>query len=394
MKSMFKTSPVFEANKVSKSRVVINQGGTSSSKTYSIIQLLFILAIESSCIITVAGQDIPNLKKGALRDALAIYNNTPTLKKFVSGYNKTERIFEFYNGSIMEFNSYTDEQDAKSGKRDYLFVNEANGISWEVYWQLDIRTRRQIFIDYNPSCKFWVHDNLIGKPNAQLIISDHRHNPFLTKEEHEKIEGIADRDYWKVYARGLTGKIEGLLFPESDLKLIAPSMYDAVQGEYKLIQIDPADQGTDDFAGGLFLVYDNRIVLHDVIYTADTTEITEPLCLEQIRSFKPEMVNVEGNGGWAQFGKSLRAGTGEISPDTQVRIYHAVTNKNTRILAQSAFIKSHFYFRDDYKKMPMYAAFMRNLTAYLKQGTSKHDDAPDMCAGAAKFFRENLEVFA
>jgi len=165
-------------------------------------------------IITVVGQDIPNLKAGALRDAMEIYNSSAQFTLMVKSYNKTDRIFEFHNGAIIEFKSYDNAQDAKSGKRDYLFVNEANGINWDVYTELALRTRERIFIDYNPNYNFWVHDNLIGKPGVQLIISDHRHNPFLTDSFRAKIESLkqADIELWKVYARGLTGKITGLVF--------------------------------------------------------------------------------------------------------------------------------------------------------------------------------------
>lgn len=194
--------------------VQVHQGGTSSGKTYSIIQCLFVIAAENpKSVITVAGQDIPNLKAGALRDALTIYNNSEELKTLIKSYNKSDRIFEYLNGSIIEFKSYDDSQDAKSGKRDYLFVNEANGISFEVYNELALRTKEKIFIDYNPNSAFWVHDNLLGRQGVQLIISDHRHNRFLPQVMRDKIESLRqiDEELWKVYARGLTGKITGLV---------------------------------------------------------------------------------------------------------------------------------------------------------------------------------------
>lgn len=210
-----KASVLFKHNYASKAHIVINQGGTSSGKTYAIEQVLFCLACEApKQIITVVGQDIPNLKAGALRDALNIYNNSGQLKSLVKSFNKTDRIFEFNNGSIIEFKSYDNAQDAKSGKRDYLFINEANGIEWPVYTELALRTKARIFIDYNPNNEFWVHDNLIGRPGVQLIISDHRHNPFIEQSVRDKIERIKDDDLelWKVYARGITGKINGLIF--------------------------------------------------------------------------------------------------------------------------------------------------------------------------------------
>src|SRR6478609_11897575 len=180
---MFKASPLFDANYNSKSDVVVNQGGTSSGKTYSILQVLFCRAIEKKrVVITIAGQDIPNLKAGALRDALDIYNDSDDLQRLVSSYNKTDRIFNFRNGSIIEFKSYESAQDAKSGKRDYLFVNEANGVRPDVYTELELRTRKQTYIDYNPNAEFWVHEKVIGQKGVELLISDHRHNPFISQK--------------------------------------------------------------------------------------------------------------------------------------------------------------------------------------------------------------------
>lgn len=212
---LFEVSDLFMANKETEERTVVNQGGTSSGKTYSIMQLLFEMAMnEPDLVVTIVGQDIPNLKKGAYRDAKTILNQSPILQVWFPYINESKRVIRCINGSVLEFTSFKDEQDAKSGKRDVLFINECDGIAYGIYWQLDMRTRRKVFLDYNPSARFWVHDNVIGRKNVKLIISDHRCNPFLSKEEHEKIEKIEDYELWKVYARGKTGKLKGLIFPE------------------------------------------------------------------------------------------------------------------------------------------------------------------------------------
>lgn len=266
---MFNCTPVFEANRTSKAKVVINQGGTSSSKTYSIVQLLYLKAIEKKSIITITGESIPNLKKGAYRDAETIYGITPQLQQYIQFWNKADRIIYFKNGSLIEFVSNLDEQSAKNGKRDYLFVNEANGISWAIFWQMAIRTREQIYIDYNPSAPFWCHDNLIGttadsndlSASVQLIISDHRHNVFLSADDHAKIEGIKDKDLWQVYARGKTGNLQGIIYPD-----------------WK--EIRDGDYPSEAFFGGLDFGYTNdptagtkicrvgeSIFLHELCYT-------------------------------------------------------------------------------------------------------------------------------
>ena len=215
---LFKVSDLFYENLEAEERTIINQGGTSSGKTYSLMQVLYILGMQDTgSVITVVGQDVPNLKKGAYRDAKRILNDSEPLQGWWPIINEGERIIKCANGSIIEFSSFKDAQDAKSGKRDYLFINEANGIPYEVYWQLAIRTKKKVFLDYNPSARFWVHDEVIGRENVKLIISDHRCNRFLTQEEHDRIEGIEDKELWKVYARGLTGMIEGLVFDNWDI---------------------------------------------------------------------------------------------------------------------------------------------------------------------------------
>lgn len=215
---LFQVLPLYHANMNASARVVVNQGGTSSGKTYSLMQVLFVLGMtEERQVITVVGQDVPNLKKGAYRDAKTILDGSPMLRAWWPYVNEGERIIRCQNGSIIEFASYSDAQDAKSGKRDYLFVNEANGITYEIYWQLAIRTRKRVFIDYNPTARFWVHDELIGREGVVVIISDHRKNYFLSDDEHARIEGIEDDELWKVYARGLTGKISGLVLTNWDI---------------------------------------------------------------------------------------------------------------------------------------------------------------------------------
>ena len=91
---------LFRKNYYAREQVIVNQGGTSSGKTFAIQQVLFCLACEAgNTIITVAGQDIPNLKAGAIRDALLIYENNQKLKEMVKVYNRSDKVFEFHNGS-------------------------------------------------------------------------------------------------------------------------------------------------------------------------------------------------------------------------------------------------------------------------------------------------------
>ena len=155
---------LFQANYEATEEIIVNQGGSSSGKTYSILQVLFAKwASEPNIVITVVGQDIPNLKAGALRDAMAIWQSSIELQSVTVDYNKSERIFTSKFGSLIEFKSFKDSQDAKSGKRDYSFFNEANGIPFDIFTEVRLRTRKQTYIDYNPNAEFWVHEHLLGQ---------------------------------------------------------------------------------------------------------------------------------------------------------------------------------------------------------------------------------------
>ncbi len=234
-------SDVWYANYNATEDIIINQGGTDSGKTYAIMQLLLHYASDTPApmidpIITIVAESVPNLKKGAYRAAESIINTTQAISKQIISWNRTDREIVFKRGWKVEFTSAIDEQSAKQGKRQYLFFNEANGISWLIFWQMAKRTRRQVFIDYNPSAPFWAHEKLIGttpesndlSASVNLIISDHRHNRFLTEDEHRRTENIKDPDLWRVYARGLTGNLQGLIYV--NWKMIPDEMFPVEDG--------------------------------------------------------------------------------------------------------------------------------------------------------------------
>jgi phage terminase large subunit len=144
----------------------------------------------------------------------------PEIALYIEDYNKTERVYTFRGGSIIEFKSFEDEQDARGSERDYLYMNEANSRSYNIFWQLQRKTRKQVFIDYNPTMRFWAHEKLLDPKTqdkqfsgkVQLYITDHRHNPFLTAEEHDAYESISDPETFRVYSRGMTGRVEGTIY--------------------------------------------------------------------------------------------------------------------------------------------------------------------------------------
>lgn len=196
----------------------IIQGGMSASKTFSILELLVGYA-ESyrDSLISVVGMSYPHLSTGAIRDFIKIMKETNRWNP--SQWNSTSHIYTFLNGSVLEFLS-VDKMSARGPRRDVLFVNEANGLNFEVFQELAGRTRDFVIIDYNPSAKFWAHTELIDKhpDDVSFLILTYKDNEALSPREIENIESHKPKaneepsNWWTVYGLGQIGSLEGNVY--------------------------------------------------------------------------------------------------------------------------------------------------------------------------------------
>jgi phage terminase large subunit len=216
-----KTAPLFQRLRECDKKFIVVQGGGDAGKTVSILQYFAIDAIErKNTITTVTGLDGPNLTGGALRSFETYVASDPEIANWVKSYHETKKTFTFYTKSKIEFKAFGNEQDARGSERDNLFDNEVNSRNYSLFWQLQRKTRRKVVVDYNPTSQFWVHSKLLPgesqerqfKDRVQFFRVDHRHNPFLSEEEHEAYENISDPDLFQVFARGRTGKVKGLIY--------------------------------------------------------------------------------------------------------------------------------------------------------------------------------------
>ena len=191
--------------------LIVNQGGTRSGKTFAILQLFAIIAKESkkNRIISVVSYALPHLKLGAMRDFDQILLSIGIIPDKVK--NKSENFYKI-NNTIIEFFGTDNLAKVHGPGRDILFVNEANFIKKDIYDHLAIRTRGQIFIDFNPSRPFWYHDDIQGKQEHTFIKSTYLDNEHLTAEQINRIEvKKANPHWWKVYGEGELGRLEGAI---------------------------------------------------------------------------------------------------------------------------------------------------------------------------------------
>lgn len=194
-----------------KNHIIVNPGGTSSSKTYSILQLLILIAHRRKYHISVVSETMPHLKKGALKDFLKIIQDEGIYDEKM--HNKSDNIFQFNNGKI-EFFSADTPGKVHGPRRDILYVNEAINVPWEIFDQMNIRTSICTFIDFNPCSEFWCHEYLPPSDNITWIHSTYKDNRFLPRKIVDGIEAKKDKfpEWWKVYGLGEVGRVEGVIY--------------------------------------------------------------------------------------------------------------------------------------------------------------------------------------
>lgn len=188
-------------------------GGTRSGKTFAILQLLILVIAndKTPTINSVCAETMPQLKRGAIRDFQNIMRRAELWND--ANYNKTDCIYTFANGSILEFFSLDSEGKIHGLARDRLFVDEAQNIAWEKVRQLLVRTRGRVIFGYNPTREFWVHTEIQPRPECVSINSTYRDNEFLTAEQVAEIEANKkDARWWRVYGEGLVGAYEGVIY--------------------------------------------------------------------------------------------------------------------------------------------------------------------------------------
>lgn len=200
-------------------RVKIIQGGTSAGKTFGILPVLIDkCAREKGLEVSVVAETIPHLRRGALKDFLKIMRWTG---RYVEDrFNATLLRYEFANGSTIEFFSADNASKLRGARRDVLYINECNNVTFDAYLELSIRTKKEIYLDFNPANEFWVHTELKDEPDADFIILTYKDNEALDESIVRQIEKNRDKaatsnywsNWWRVYGLGEVGMLEGVVF--------------------------------------------------------------------------------------------------------------------------------------------------------------------------------------
>ena len=264
---MFKKTTAIKKILNLKKRIKIIQGGTSAGKTFGILPVLIDKAARHEGIeISVVAETIPHLRRGALKDFLKIMKWTGRF--FEDRFNKSLLRYEFANGSVIEFFSADDSSKLRGARRDILYINECNNVTFDSYNELAIRTRKEVYLDFNPSNEFWVHKELKDEPDSDFLILTYKDNEALDESIITQIEKNKEKaktssywaNWWKVYGEGQLGMLEGVVF--SNWKTI-----DTIPKEAKLLGIGLDFGYTNDPTAIIEIYnYNGQRIVNELVY--------------------------------------------------------------------------------------------------------------------------------
>lgn len=229
--------PLYWANFLAKEKIVVNPGGTYSGKTQSLIRVCLTWAAIKYFAngITICTGTLTKLKEDGIAIFEGLYSKNPVLRSLIKSYNRSEFKITFHNGTTIKFTSFENILQAEGAKCDILYICEAPRLSWGIAYRLIFRTNFKVYIDYNPYQNFWIDDKIInckvnprtGKKefgSVKVLRSWHIHNHFISQEKRDELENITDIEIWKVYARGLKGKLMGRIYNFKKIDKIPPGL--------------------------------------------------------------------------------------------------------------------------------------------------------------------------
>jgi len=321
-------------------RIKIIQGGTSAGKTFGILPILIDKCTkEKGLEVSVVAETIPHLRRGALKDFLKIMRWTN--RYFDDRFNKTLLRYDFANGSSIEFFSADDASKLRGARRDILYINECNNVTFEAYNELSIRTKKEVYLDFNPANEFWVHKELKDEPDTDFIILTYKDNEALDESIVTQIEKNRDKaatssywaNWWRVYGLGQVGSLEGVVF--NNWKEI-----DTIPKEAKLIGIGLDFGYTNDPTAAIEIYnYNGTRIINELVYrtgmvNSDIAKILPSAVIIYADSSEPKSIEEIRRQGKTIKGVTKGADSINYGIDVMQRQDYLVTKQSTNLIKE------------------------------------------------------------
>lgn len=299
-------------------RVRVIEGGAAASKTFSICMWIIDYAESyEDKVISIVSESLPHLRKGAMRDFLNILKSTNRYSE--KQHNKTDNIYTFDTGTMVEFFGVESSDKVRGPRRDILFVNEANNITYETYTQLELRTREVVFIDHNPINAYYAHEFLIGQDTTDFVRLTYRDNEALEPAIIKSIESrrITNPNWYKVYGLGEVGNYEGQIYANWETIDTLPS-----DARLEIIGLDFGYTNDPSAIIGIYK-YNDSYILDEILYATNMSNVDlagvlldYPDTLVIADSAEPKSIDeINRNGVWM---KGAEKGKGSVMQQIQL----------------------------------------------------------------------------
>ena len=287
---------------------------------------------------------------------------------------------------------------------------------WEQY-TTDLRQRKiGNCVELHIATRWSVHD-VIGRIEQKYVDSDRAKfivMPALDENDESNFDyangvGFSTRFYhdmrdtmddasWRALYMNQPIEREGLLYAEDELRRYFELPDSEPDGVISIC--DTKDKGKDYAFMPVAYIYGGDYYIADCVCDNGLPDVVEPRLVNCLLQNKVQMSRFEHNNAGGRIAKDIQETVKNKGGITKITTKFTTSNKETKIILNSAWVKEHCLFKDKsmYKKKDDYGKMMEMLCSYTVAGKNKHDDVPDGMAMlseyAQSFSRNRVEVFS
>lgn len=334
------------------------QGGTSAGKTYGIIPILIDIAAKSINDISIVAESIPHLKRGAMKDFKKIMIETG--RWFDNRWNASDFKYTFSNGSTIEFFSADVDAKLRGARRDYLYMNECNNMTFHSYTELASRTKKGIYLDWNPTNEFWFHEHIQNDSDVDYLIINYLDNEacpesalnFINKAKEKSLTSDYWLNWYKVYGLGEIGSLQGSIFEFNQVdELPKDAEFISMGLDWGFTNDPTALIECYRYNGELYineLIYQTGLTNSDIITKMKELKVSDQLSIVA-DSAEPKSIEDLFRGGFRMI-KPANKGKDSIlnSIDTLKQFKLNVTKNSTNLIKE---LRSYVWVRDKEGKL-------------------------------------------
>lgn len=274
-------------------------------------------------------------------------------------------------------------------------IGNAKELHIATRWSLvDIIGRLEALYDGNDRAEFIVMPALDENDESNFDYGNSA--GFTTQFYHEQRDAMDDAS-WRALYMNQPIEREGQLYNEDELRRyfeLPDRTPDAI-----LFVCDTKDKGTDYCVMPICYQYGNDFYCEDVVCDNSNPEVVEARLVSKLIEHKAQMGQFESNSAGGKVAEKVQKEVKERGGIAKITTKYTTSNKETRIIVASPWVKEHILFKDNsiIKKDKEYRKMLNQLCSYTMAGRNKNDDVCDAWSMFANYVQQlegnKVEVF-